>query len=101
MSNARPAADVAAAILRGELTLDEVIDHPDLLSVQDGVALLGQGTIADRANEVLGRSDLQIVRLRRLWADDLAALQEGRAPRRWKWPRTVPLTTGLKAAAAV
>jgi 5,5'-dehydrodivanillate O-demethylase len=100
MANARPAADVAAAILRGELTLDEVVDHPDLLSVQDGVALLGQGTIANRMNEVLGRSDLQIVRLRRLWADDFAALQEGRAPRRWKWPRSVPLTTGLKAAAA-
>jgi len=97
---ARPAADVAAAILRGELDFDAVVDHPDLLSVQDGVALAGQGVIADRANEVLGQSDLQIVRMRRLWADDLAALQEGRPRRPWTWPRHLEMTTGLAEDAA-
>lgn len=96
IADAPPAAEVAAAILRGEMTLDDVIDHPDLLSIQDGVALAGQGAIADRENEVLGRSDLQIVRMRRLWAEDLAALQEGRPLRRWVWPHQLELTTGLK-----
>lgn len=96
---ARPAAEVAAAILRGELDFQSVVDHPDLLSVQDGVALAGQGVIADRRNEVLGQSDLQIVRVRRLWADDLAALQEGRPRRDWRWPRQLEMTTGLKESA--
>jgi 5,5'-dehydrodivanillate O-demethylase len=90
---------VAADILRGNLAFSDVVDHPDLLSVQDGVALGGQGVIANRRDEVLGQSDLQIVRMRRLWAEDLAALQEGRPRRPWPWPRRVEMTTGLKADA--
>lgn len=93
---APPAAGLAAAILRGELDLDAVVDHPDLLSIQDGVALAGQGVIADRRNETLGLSDIQIVAVRRLWAEDLAAVQEGRPRRDWTWPAELEMTTGLK-----
>jgi 5,5'-dehydrodivanillate O-demethylase len=93
---APPAAELAAAVLRGEMELADIVNHPDLLSVQDGVALAGQGVIADRRNEVLGISDLQIVRLRRLWAEDLAAVQEGRPRRAWRWPAHLDMTTGLK-----
>ncbi|MDO9088728.1 MAG: Rieske 2Fe-2S domain-containing protein [Burkholderiaceae bacterium] len=98
IAEAQPAAQVAAAILRGELTLDDVVDHPDLLSVQDGVALKGQGVIANRQTEVLGQSDHQIVRMRRLWVEDMAAIAEGRPRRQWKWPRRLEMTTGLKQA---
>ncbi len=93
---AAPAAEVAAAVLRGEIQLKDALDHPDLLSVQDGVALAGQGVIANRKNELLGHSDMQIIRMRRLWAQDLTHIQEGRASRRWVWPRHLEMTTGLK-----
>jgi 5,5'-dehydrodivanillate O-demethylase len=92
---APPAAEVAAAIVRGELPMEAAIDHPDLLSVQDGVALLAQGAYADRENETLGLSDVHMVKMRRLWARDLADLEAGREPRKWPWPAKLEVTSGL------
>ncbi len=95
---APPAAQVAAAILRGEMSVQDITDHPDLLSVQDGVALLSQGTVADRENEMLGLSDIHMVKMRRMWARDLADLQAGREPRKWPWPAQLDVTSGLPVA---
>ncbi|MDO8278193.1 MAG: Rieske 2Fe-2S domain-containing protein [Burkholderiaceae bacterium] len=100
LATAAPAADLTEAILRGEMRMEDVIDHPDLLSVQDGVALAGQGVIADREHETLGTTDNHIVRVRRMWAHDMEALQQGRAPRTWRWPSTLSPTSGVLREAA-
>lgn len=55
-----------------------------LTSAQDYVALVGQGTIADRINEKLGASDLGIALLRRIIARELEAIRTGAAPKQWR-----------------
>jgi 5,5'-dehydrodivanillate O-demethylase len=47
---------------------------------QDFIAWVGQGTIADRTKEHLGRSDRGVVMLRKRLMNDLRAISEGRDP---------------------
>src|SRR5205814_2229223 len=44
-------------VLRGELRIEEIEDRTYIVQVQDYVSLVGQGTVADRTTEHLGRSD--------------------------------------------
>ena len=61
-------------------------EYPGLFNVQDGVALSGQGAIADRSHEQLGRSDRGVVLLRKLWSREMQALAEGKPLKQWKRP---------------
>jgi 5,5'-dehydrodivanillate O-demethylase len=81
----RPVNELVAAIMRGELRIEDVADHPGIINVQDSVAQIGQGPIADRLHERLGRSDVGVIRLRQIWARELAALAEGRPLKQWRW----------------
>jgi 5,5'-dehydrodivanillate O-demethylase len=56
----------------------------DLVRLQDDIAQLGQGRIADRGNERLGRADVGVVAIRRLWSRELAALRDGRPLKSWQ-----------------
>ena len=60
------------------------IEHPELAMVQDIAVQAGQGRIADRANERLGRSVAAIILWRRILARELAALAEGRPTKKWR-----------------
>lgn len=44
----------------------------------------GQGVIADRENETLGRSDAGIALLRRIFSRELKALASGRPAKTWR-----------------
>src|SRR5262249_6927727 len=59
-------AEVAQAVLRGDLRMQDVPDRPDAVAIQDYVAQIGQGAIADRTRERLGKSDVAVHVLRRL-----------------------------------
>ncbi len=48
---------------------------------QDFIAWVGQGTVADRTKEHLGKSDLGIVSLRRRYQSEIKAVEEGRDPK--------------------
>jgi 5,5'-dehydrodivanillate O-demethylase len=86
-------AEVAASVLRGELTLAEVDQGgPALVNLQDLVSQWGQGTIRDSINERLGRSDTGVIMLRRLWERELHALAEGRPLKPWTIPERIELT---------
>ncbi|WP_345245467.1 Rieske 2Fe-2S domain-containing protein [Pigmentiphaga soli] len=61
-----------------------------LISAQDYIAQKGQGTIADRSQEMLGRSDLGVVTLRRVFWRELDALRNGRPTKAWR-KRAEPL----------
>jgi 5,5'-dehydrodivanillate O-demethylase len=88
-----PAA-IAARVMAGELTLDEVDpDHPLLPVIQDTVTMGGQGIIADRKAEHLGSSDRAIAMLRKIWKRELAALREGRPTTDWQRPNGDKLKT--------
>lgn len=61
-----------------------------LISAQDFVAQKGQGVIADRNLEMLGKSDLGVVTLRRIFWRELEALRHGKPMKQWH-KRAVPL----------
>jgi len=65
---------------------NSLTSHPDGVQIQDAVAQLGQGSIPDRQHERLGRSDVVLVELRRIWLRELCALAEGRALKQWAQP---------------
>jgi 5,5'-dehydrodivanillate O-demethylase len=57
--------------------------HSDLTNAQDYVAQVGQGTVADRENEILGRSDAGIAFLRRLFFRELDLIRENKPTKAW------------------
>ncbi len=59
------------------------IDHPDRVRVQDFAVQVGQGKIADRSNERLGRSDTAIILWRKMIERELRAAEEGRPLKEW------------------
>jgi 5,5'-dehydrodivanillate O-demethylase len=74
-------------ILAGALRLRDVDrSRIDLVRIQDDVAQVGQGRIADRASERLGRGDMGVIFLRKIWLRELRTLAEGRAIKRWTRP---------------
>jgi phenylpropionate dioxygenase-like ring-hydroxylating dioxygenase large terminal subunit len=87
---------------------DELFHHrkgPDeadvigLISAQDYIAQRGQGVIADRDLEMLGKSDLGVMTLRRLFWRELEAIRNGTPTKKWR-KRTVdvlPTQPGLDA----
>jgi hypothetical protein len=82
-----PHQDLCERILSGELTLREVdAARVDLVRLQDDIAQIGQGRIADRDHERLGRGDVGVIAIRKLWHRELTAL-EREAPRT-TWQRT-------------
>lgn len=90
-----PPEEIAQAVLRGEMHVSEITARPDLIAIQDMIALIGQGASPDRNHERLGRSDTQVALLRRIWARELRALEEGRERTIWRWPSDLTVTNGL------
>jgi 5,5'-dehydrodivanillate O-demethylase len=87
---------LAEAVLRGEISADDVREHPNVLvPVQDEIAQVGQGVIADRQRERLGRSDALVIVLRKIWARELRALAEGRPLQQWTRPEALVTTVGI------
>jgi phenylpropionate dioxygenase-like ring-hydroxylating dioxygenase large terminal subunit len=74
-----------------------------LISAQDYLAQRGQGVIADRELELLGRSDLGVITLRRLFWRELEAQRNGHPTKQWRkrvLPQALPTQPGQKNAAA-
>ena len=90
--------EVARAILEGRMRLDQldpIKDRAIIVAVQDNMAQMGQGVIANRQNDHLGRSDVGVIAVRRLWLDELRALAQGHATRQWtRPPGGVEMTSG-------
>jgi 5,5'-dehydrodivanillate O-demethylase len=86
--------DVAAAVLRGEVRVQDVTGRI-ATNVQDYTAQVGQGAIPDRTIEHLGRSDVGVILLRRIWERELRALAEGGPLKGWTQRQGVEPTTGL------
>lgn len=83
--NARPIMDVVHDIWSGKLMYEDV-RHPQLARVQDIAVQAGQGRIADRENEFLGRSDAGIVTWRRILQRELRAIANGVERKKWATP---------------
>ena len=73
-----PVHEEIQAILAGRKSWEAVANHPNIIRIQDGVAICGQGKIEDRTRERLGTSDAAVILLRRLWKRELGLLAAGR-----------------------
>jgi 5,5'-dehydrodivanillate O-demethylase oxygenase subunit len=82
-----PQSAVVDAIFRGEVYVDDVdLSRPDIISIQDCVAMELQPPIGQRRPDRLGRGDLAIILLRRLLRREVRALETGRPLKEWRWP---------------
>ena len=88
-------------ILRGRLALRDVDrSRVDLVRLQDDIAQVGQGLIADRKHERPGRADSGVIAIRRLWDRELGALLDGGTLKQWQRdPTVVPRAWGIAGAA--
>lgn len=89
---AQDRSDLVRAILAGRLQLGDIDPHrTDYVIVEDEIAQTGQGAIADRGREHLGRSDAGVILMRKIWARELRALAQGQPLKRWTYrPDMVP-----------
>jgi 5,5'-dehydrodivanillate O-demethylase oxygenase subunit len=88
--------DACEQILAGTLRLwDLDTTRVDLVRLQDDIAQLGQGHLVDRTQERLGRGDVGMIAIRKLWQRELRALAEGRPLTRWTRPPEVRPTAWL------
>jgi 5,5'-dehydrodivanillate O-demethylase len=92
-SNQMPLRETAEKILRGEMITDEITSN--FVGIQDWVSQIGQGAIAPRQNDHLGRSDLLVALLRKLWEREMRALYEGRPLKQWHRPARVDTAYGV------
>ncbi len=82
-------------LFEGKYPQDPVLQ---LTSAQDYVAHAAQGIIADRANELLGKSDAGIVFLRRMFWRELEAIRTGGPTKQWRRrsaPADMPTQPGV------
>jgi 5,5'-dehydrodivanillate O-demethylase len=88
----RDRPELVRAILAGKLRLSDVDPKRiDFVMLEDEVAQTGQGTIAVRSNEHLGRSDRGVFLLRKIWERELRNFAEGRPIKQWSYrPDMVP-----------
>lgn len=88
-------SDRTREILSGRRTLEGVISP----RLQDSVLCVGQGAIADRSAERLGRTDAGVILLRKIWQRELELFEAGRPPARYQRPETFPSGDGDGATA--
>jgi 5,5'-dehydrodivanillate O-demethylase len=78
--------DLGERIIKGDLYLDEIDpESTDYLRLQDDVAQIGQGRIADMSREILGQGDKAVIALRKLWTRELQAMEDGKPLKQWQY----------------
>ncbi len=82
---ARKIPEIAREILDGKAVLEDFREHPRFLLIEDAVAQGGQGWIADRSIEHLGRTDVCIVRMRRLFDRELEAIARDKPTKNFEY----------------
>jgi 5,5'-dehydrodivanillate O-demethylase len=81
--------DIAEAILAGKMTIEEMPDdvsHYNGFAIEDYVTQVGQGLLADRSAERLGRIDQRVIINRKIWTRELTALRDGQPLKIWRIP---------------
>jgi 5,5'-dehydrodivanillate O-demethylase len=89
------AAQQAEAVLRGDVRIADLADRSRIVNVQDYVAQVGQGAIAPREADRLGRSDVGVILLRKLWSREMRALAEGQPLKPWRRSERVDMAVGV------
>lgn len=96
-----PRAELIEAVLSGKMRVDDLDrERRDIIGLQDAIAQAAQGVIADRNQYRLGRSDVGVILLHKLWERELRALAEGRPLKQWRRPADMVPTKWLASAPA-
>ncbi len=81
--------EIAESILAGKMHIrdvDQSLSTYKLFWLEDYVVQCGQGPTADRDHEHLGRIDVGVILLRKVWQRELKALAEGHPLKQWTEP---------------
>jgi 5,5'-dehydrodivanillate O-demethylase len=82
----RDRPELVRAVLSGKRRLNEIDpNRVDFVMLEDEVAQAGQGAIAFRGQEHLGRSDRGVFLLRKIWERELKNLAAGRPLKQWTY----------------
>lgn len=85
-----PLNQIAEDILTGKMILADVdknLSTYKLFWIEDYVVQVGQGDKHDRPEDHLGRMDIGVFLLRKIWERELRALAEGQPLKQWKTPK--------------
>jgi malonyl CoA-acyl carrier protein transacylase len=75
--------------------VDEVpLHHPQLVNIQDAVVLNAQPALHDR-DDRLGRSDVEVILLRKLLAREIQANELNQPVKSWQWTEEQVVETGI------
>jgi 5,5'-dehydrodivanillate O-demethylase oxygenase subunit len=88
-----PQEEIVEGVVRGDVYLHDMM-RPDIVPIQDDVALRAQPSLDRRRPDRLGRSDIQIIVLRKIWSRELRALAAGELLKTWTIPDDLVATTG-------
>jgi 5,5'-dehydrodivanillate O-demethylase len=88
-ANGPSSEDLGESVLAGNIRFQDLRQWAKspitYVNAQDYVAQVGQGRIADRVNEHLGRSDLGVILFRKIWQRELRAFKEKRRLKEWSY----------------
>jgi 5,5'-dehydrodivanillate O-demethylase len=78
--------ELGESVLRGKAKIKNMsgADNYELTRIEDYVAQVGQGAIADHNQFHLGRNDAVVILFRKIWERELRALAEGKPMKSWK-----------------
>lgn len=78
--------ELGEQVLRGKAKIKNMkgADNYELTRIEDYVAQVGQGAVADTSNFHLGRNDAVVILFRRIWERELRALEEGNPTKKWR-----------------
>jgi hypothetical protein len=78
--------ELGERVLQGKAKIKNVIgaDNYELTRIEDYIAQVGQGAMADQSNFHLGRNDAVVILFRKIWERELRALAESRPTKQWK-----------------
>jgi 5,5'-dehydrodivanillate O-demethylase oxygenase subunit len=78
--------ELGERVLHGQAKIKNLTgaDNYELTRIEDYVAQVGQGAIADQSNFHLGRNDIVLILFRKIWERELRALSEGHPTKKWK-----------------
>ena len=80
-------AHLVREVLKGRLHLNDIDpSRTDYVMFEDEIAQTGQGSVPDRSDEHLGRSDAGVILLRKIWERELRAFAAGRPTKAWTYP---------------
>lgn len=83
--------ELAHKILAGKSHITDHLDHPHLLLLEDAITQGGQGQMVDRSLEMLGRTDVGIVVMRRVYDREMRAAANGEPLKDWNYQGEEPV----------